>query len=110
MMNPLLQQLKNPKNKLSLILLATVIFFMQCYLLQHKVEHQTDHHFHEDTHTVIQDCQLCLGADKASQFILPSFQHLSLSLLGLFLITVSFYVALTSFSVLLPPTRAPPAF
>ncbi len=109
-MNSLLQHLKNPKNKLSLILLVSVVLFMQCYLLQHKVDHQDHHHADHGTHEVVQECQLCLGAQQASQLILPSIHHLSLSLIGIFILVLSYCAIVFSPVFLLPQTRAPPVF
>lgn len=107
-MNALLQQLKNPKYKLSLILLAGLILFMQCYLLQHKVEHHHDHHAEHDTNEIIQDCQLCWGAQQANQFILTTIHNISLSLMVIFIVSLCHAIVFCSPAFVLPQTRAPP--
>ena len=110
-MYTLLQKLKNPKNKISLILLAGIVLFMQCYLLQHKMEHLDHDHHHpieHDSHEIAQDCSLCLVASQTSQFLLPTIHYLSLSLIGVFLVLMYHFSVIFSPAFLFPQTRAPP--
>jgi hypothetical protein len=104
-MNALLQQFIKPKNKLSLILLAGVVLFMQCYLLQHKVEHQ---HATHDTHETIHECQLCLGAQQTSELVLLDIHHLWLDIVRILIIVPPLGFVIFSPAFLLPHTRAPP--
>lgn len=94
------------KNKLSLFLLAGVILFMQAYLFQHELSHTLHDHAHE--HEIIQECQLCLGAQTAHHFILPENINLSLSLMCLIIVFSYGYVTVVSPAFLFPHTRAPP--
>lgn len=106
-MKNLLSPLKNPKHHISLLILAGIVLFMQCYLLQHQVEHHShDHH----THEVVEECQLCLGAYQISQFVLPTDYHLSLGLMGLFIVLFYHPIIVFSARFFLPLCRAPPAF
>ncbi len=109
-MNAFLQQLKQPKYRLSLVLLAVLVFFTQSYLVHHQIVHDNAHahHDHHDSHETGDDCTLCLAAHHSSELILPVMPALIVGLMAAALIFLSYLAIVPVPAFLLPQTRAPP--
>ena len=94
------------KQKKVHMLLAGIVLFMQCFLLQH----QFDHHAGHDTHETVQECQFCLGAQQINYALSPIVLSL---LLGLTWVVVLFFYSFSTFIsplFFLPQSRAPPVY
>lgn len=94
------------KNKLKLLMLASILLFMQSYLLQHDLGHVFDDHHHGDE--IIQECQMCFSAHQLSQFIPPSILNLTLSIIVLAVLIFYSFINFYNNTLKLPRNRAPP--
>ncbi|MGA2655118.1 MAG: hypothetical protein ABSF18_03965 [Gammaproteobacteria bacterium] len=95
------------KTKLNILLVASILLFMQFALFQHELSHTfSDHDHHE--HEMANDCQLCLGTHALAQYLLPVKINISLSLITVLVLCFYSFVSIHSSTIQLPRNRAPP--
>lgn len=95
------------KIKLNILLVASLLLFMQYALFQHELGHTFyDHEHHEDE--MAKECQVCLGANALSQYTLPVNIIISLSLIATLLIFFYSFVSVHLSTLQPPRNRAPP--
>lgn len=94
------------KNKLKVLIFASILLFMQSYLLQHDLSHAFDDHHHGGE--IIQECQMCFSVHQLSQFIPPAIINLSLSLIVFLVLFFYSFINFYSTTLQLPRNRAPP--
>ena len=109
-MHSLLPHLKPAQHKTSILFMAALLLFMQCYLLQHQFEHQHAYDIHEHDSQSLQECQLCLVGQQTNEAILLSTQPVLFSVAELYFCVLLSLFLVESTRVILPHPRAPPVF